>query len=83
MALGLLLACDAPPNPEDQALRAKAIVAVQGRFDAGQAVMESAKVQDYRLIRIHDRVGKEGKGPLRATCWFDRQGRLVTVVYPD
>lgn len=84
VVLGLLLgACSPPPGLQGPDLRPKAVEAVRGRFDARDAFFEQAEVRGFQVIRIHDRPGPGAKEALRATCWFDRRGRLVTVVYAE
>ncbi len=81
--LAATLGCTPPPDPQEGQLRARAVEAVHTRFDARGCRVEMERVQGLRILRLYDPDGKGAKGPLRATCWFDRQARLVTVVYPD
>ena len=81
--LALASACAPPPDPEMAELRGKAVEAVRSRFDARGDVFLLDRVKDFRLVRIHARAGGEGRGALKATCWFDARGRLVSVVYAD
>ena len=76
-------ACDtslpvAPPN-----FRAKALMAVQPRFDATPARLETHKAKDLYEVKLWMPEAATGKERLAAICWFDEREQLVMVRYPE
>ncbi len=77
------LACDTslPVPPPD--LRNKAVAAVQPRFDAHSARVETRKGKELYEVTLWMRDPATGKEKVAAICWFDLRQQLVMVRYPE
>lgn len=87
-AAGLLLGvatlgCDPKLDPGLPDFRRQAVDAVSPRFDARGARFETHRAKSLFVVKVWMREGSQGAERLRATCWFDDQRRLQTVVYAD